>query len=102
MQSQSKTLAGIVTTPLAKAFLARAALLPEVATRALHRRKDKSRYYEEATWQALPAEEKALTEPFPADEEAYYYTRYGSPPCVFKRDRALLPTGTPARIEIPG
>lgn len=79
MAAQAKALQGVVTTLQARAFLERAALLPEVATRALHRKKDKSRYYEEAAWQALSAEEKAATEPFPAGEEVYYYTKYGSP-----------------------
>lgn len=79
MPAQARALAGIVTTAPARAFLERAALLPEMATRPLHRRKDKSRYYEEAAWQALSAAEKAETEPFPASEEVYYYTKYGSP-----------------------
>jgi hypothetical protein len=79
MALDAKRLSEIVQTDGAKLFLSRASLLPKITTFPLYRDADKSHYYTEAEAKALPAEARAALQPFPATEEIYYYTGYGSP-----------------------
>lgn len=77
--ADAERMRAIVKSDTAQEFLARAPLLPRIATRALFRTADKSRYYTEAQAAALPESEKAALQPFSATEEVYYTTNYGSP-----------------------
>lgn len=69
----------LVSTPSALRFLDAAEALPEVGARPLLRTRDKAKYYSAAEAQALPEAERAALEPFPTDDELYYFGRYGSP-----------------------
>lgn len=69
----------LVRSAPAQRFLDAAKALPEVTGRLLLRTRDKSKYYSAAEAAALPEAERAALEPFPTDDELYYFGRYGSP-----------------------
>lgn len=77
--ADARALSSIVKSDGAKRFLARAVTLPKIATRPLYRTADKTHVYTESEALALPAAERAGLSPFPAGEEMYYNTSYGSP-----------------------
>lgn len=75
----AKKVEPLVSTPLAKSFLAATKDLPHIAPRTLYRDADKTHFYSEAEWARLPADARANLVKAPADEELYYNTKYGSP-----------------------
>ena len=68
-----------VTSPLAGRFLEKAAALPDIAPRKLHRDASRTHYYTEAEAQKLPAAEQEALEMMELDAGFYYNTKYGSP-----------------------
>jgi hypothetical protein len=69
----------LVATAEARRFVARTAILPRVAPRALLHDEKKTRAFTEREAEVLPPEERGALKRFVADEEFYYNTRYGSP-----------------------
>lgn len=77
--ADAQRLATVVKSEEVKRFLARAATLPNVATRTLYHDGDKSHYYTEAEAAALGADARAGLTKIEQTEDDYYNTRYGSP-----------------------
>jgi SAM-dependent methyltransferase len=79
LRTDAVAVAAICRKPWVQDFLRATDRLPAIAPRTLHRDHDKSRYYADAEYAALPADARRGLEPMVADEEFYYTTRYGSP-----------------------
>jgi hypothetical protein len=75
----AKRLEPIVKSENVKRFLQHAALLPNIASRKLLVRPDKSKYYTETQALEESEEVRATLIPYPVDEDKYYNTNYGSP-----------------------
>ncbi len=69
----------LVTSDLAKAFLAAPAKLTPVTPRTLFRHKTTRAWYTAAQAAALPEADRAALDQRQADEQFYYTTKYGSP-----------------------
>lgn len=76
---QSRKLAPLLETPLARWFLTAASTLPRIETRSLHRNREKHAWLSDAAFKALDEGHRAEFESFPATEDFYYNTAYGSP-----------------------
>lgn len=96
LQAEADSLAPLVTTDLAKAFLRKVEQLPEPTSRVIHRNKAGTRAMTEKEFAALPEEERTKEEfrrrEFPP--RFYYHTGYGSP-LIFVRALDILATVDP-------
>jgi len=79
IKEDARKLDPLVSSAMAKRFLARTAILPHVATRVLYHDDAKKRFFTEREAASLPAAERAALHEKKADEELYYNTKYGSP-----------------------
>jgi len=79
IRAQAIAVVPLVTTDLAKNFLAAADDLPAIPKRPLYVNPDTKRYYSEARANSLPRAERAKLKPVAADEQLYYTTKYGTP-----------------------
>lgn len=79
MRLHAGRLKAFVHTDGARAFLDAVTTLPKIAPRSLFHTADRSRYHTAREAEALSPAERAALVPLPADEELYYYTRFGTP-----------------------
>jgi hypothetical protein len=75
--AEAETLAPLVESAAARAFLAATRELPVVETRVVYRKPGAA--ISESEWGKLTKEEQAAYVPRPCTPEFYYYTGYGSP-----------------------
>lgn len=75
--AEAETLAPLVESAAARAFLAATRELPVVETRVVYRKPGAA--ISEAAWGKLTEEERAAYTPRPCTPEFYFYTGYGSP-----------------------
>jgi hypothetical protein len=86
----ARALTPLVSTELARRFLAAVAALPPVPPRVVYRDAARRLYLSEADAAALPAEARASFEAVTIDEEHHYGGKYGSP-LAYVRALDLLP-----------
>jgi hypothetical protein len=79
MKADAAKLSPLVTSELAKEFLAATAKLTEPAPRTVYRNREKGIALSKRAYDALPAEEKAALTPRECPPNFYYETGYGSP-----------------------
>jgi SAM-dependent methyltransferase len=89
LRRDAGTLAPLVETGPARAFLGAAASLPPVATRTLYYDPEARRYLTAREADRLGPEAREALRTLPADESFYYNTRYGSP-LAYARPLELL------------
>ncbi|MBL8991365.1 MAG: hypothetical protein JNJ48_07275 [Phycisphaerae bacterium] len=79
LQNDARAAGALVTTALARAFVAAADGLPTVEPRSLYQHPATRAWLTPEQAAALPESERAALKPRVLDEEFYYTTRYGSP-----------------------
>ncbi len=79
MKADAAKLSPLVTSELAKEFLAATAKLTEPTPRTVYRNREKGIALSKRAYDALPAEEKAALTPRECPPDFYYETGYGSP-----------------------
>ncbi len=78
VRAEARAVAGLVTSELAKSYLAAADDLPSPTPRKIYR--DAARkYYAAAQREGLSAEERETLTEIDVDEQLYYMTKYGTP-----------------------
>jgi hypothetical protein len=79
LRREAEAVKALVTSPLAKDFLAKAEALPAISPRTVYRTADKTRYFGAPDVLTLPEAERASLEKIDVTEEFYYTTKYGTP-----------------------
>lgn len=79
MRADAAKLSPLVTSELAKEFLAATGKLTEPTPRTVYRNREKGIALSKRAYEALPAEEKATLTPRECAPDFYYETGYGSP-----------------------
>lgn len=79
IRSDAKALEPLMTSKLARKFLAATADLPNVAPRTIRFDSSRTHYYSEAEAAKLPEPERAPLIMRTLDDQFYYNTRYGTP-----------------------
>ena len=79
LTAEAAALSPLVSTDLARSFLAQAPNLPEAPFRTLWRSADRSRALTQAQFDALPEADRASFTKRDSPPDFFYYTGYGSP-----------------------
>lgn len=79
LREEARRLEPFVSAPLARAFLRQTETLPNVVSRPLFRHTQTGDWLSYPAAENLPEAEKPKLRQVTADEQLFYYTRYGSP-----------------------
>lgn len=79
LQAEARSLAPLVSTKLAAAFLDATRSLPNITARTIYQDPATRGYYSKDQAERLPAEQLKALLPVQIDEYRYYHTKYGSP-----------------------
>lgn len=99
MRKAARRLEPLVTSELAKEFLAATAQLPSIAPRTIYRDAEKQTFLSHAEAERLDEVARKRLTPVPITEDRYYDTKYGSPLAYV---RALDIVGQAGLKNVPG